>query len=268
MAGEQLWGRNYKGSRRVSISLTLDAETDRLNEFGLDSRTESYVVSPLHNKTDDSSDKLKAQELYPPSLLPNYDPDVLFSGLGVSLYRVGVIPTEAARQFRYLLGRARSAICLGGYRNVDEGRHSFKFDGEIQWTKSYQEINSSISFGTSNITSLTSLTGASDNFPNSGLVMGSSLAPTYALPGLTGSQTGGMAGSMYSMLNMSAGSVGSVGQYFYINSPTAMSYNDVTKGEDLWITDYRQNMFNLFIKDDWKVKVSLTLHLVLRYEWF
>jgi len=73
---------------------------------------------------------------------------------------------------------------------------------------------------------------------------------------------------MYSMLNMSAGSVGSVGQYFYINSPTAMSYNDVTKGEDLWITDYRQNMFNLFIKDDWKVNDSLTLHLGLRYEWF
>ncbi|NLT68028.1 MAG: hypothetical protein GXX84_15605 [Acidobacteria bacterium] len=143
--------------RRVSISLTSTLKPTVLNEFRFRlTRTESYVVSPLHNKTDDSSDKLKAQELYPPSLLPNYDPDVpILIGLG-SQFQI------SGGSHPYGSGRGNFGTYWGGHdpRYVwadtvtwTRGRHSFKFGGEIQRTKSYQEINGSISFGTSNITS-------------------------------------------------------------------------------------------------------------------
>ena len=62
------------------------------------------------------------------------------------------------------------------------GKHSFKFGGEIQRTKSYQEINGSVSFATANIVSPYVTGGAPANSPNTGLYN----FVNWSLPGMTG----------------------------------------------------------------------------------
>jgi outer membrane receptor protein involved in Fe transport len=125
-----------------------------------------------------------------------------------------------------------------------------------------------VSFGNSNITYPYVQSGASANYPNQGFYSSSFFGQTWTVPGTVGSDTGNHISGIHQLLNIYSGSVSNVGQYYFVNKPDQLTYNDIQAGEELRIMDYRQNMFNLFLKDDWKVSDSLTLNLGVRYEWY
>jgi len=284
---QPMWPENSYGgniSRKptsVSISLTSTLRPTLLNEFRFGiSRTMSYVVSPLHNTINNGEKKLKTllKELYDPSQIPNWNADLpiligLANGFNIA---GGSHPYGSGRgNFGTYWGGKDPRVIYADTLTWTRGKHSFKFGGEIQRTKSYQEINGSVSFGSSNITYPYAMGGAAVNAPNTGIYNAPIFwwqSGTYAVPGMVGgnfmgSWTGNLAG-IYNLTNMLSGSLSQVGQYYFINKPTATTYNDVSAGEDLRITDYRQNQFNLFVKDDWKITDDLTLNLGVRYEWY
>jgi hypothetical protein len=284
---QPMWPENSYGGiikrepTSLSLSLTSTLKPTLLNEFRFGiSRTESFVVSPLWNEKDGSSDKLKAtlRALYDPSQIPGWNANVpILIGIGnASAFGANNSFNIANGSHPYGSGRGNFGTYWGGHdpRMIyadtltwTKGKHSFKFGGEIQRTKSYQEINGSISFGNSNIVSPSAVGGASVNAPNKGFYGFYSYSAN--LPGSpSGTDSYGNIPEMHSMLNMFAGSLSSVGQYFFINKPTATSYNNILAGEDMKISDYRQNQFSLFFKDDWKVTDDLTLNLGVRYEWY
>jgi hypothetical protein len=277
-----MWPTNSYGgniSRKpisVSISLTSTLKPTLLNEFrfGL-SRTQSFVVSPLHNTLNDSNKKLKAllNSLYDSSQIPGWDSNYpIMFGLGNLNYDYNTF-NIAYGSNPYGSGRANFGTYWGGHDpriiyadtlTWTRGKHSFKFGGEIQRAKSYQEINGTVSFTTSNISSPYGQGGASANAPNTGIYSNYS----WKLPGFTGMDGLGNVSGFYSLLNLWSGSLASIGQYYFINKPTATSYNDIRNGEEFKISDYRQNQFSVFLKDDWKVSDNLTLNLGVRYEWY
>jgi hypothetical protein len=275
---QPMWPTNSYGGiitrepTSLSIGLTSTLKPTLLNEFRFGiSRSQSFVVSPLHNDLNNSNKKLKAElnSLYDSSQLSGWNSDYpIMIGLG-SIFAI------SGGSHPYGSGRANFGTYWGGHdpRQIfadtltwTRGKHSFKFGGEIQRSKSYQEINGSVSFTTSNIVSPYVTGGAPANSPNSGLYN----FVNWTLPGMTGFGFGGADATsmLYTFENMWAGAVTSVGQYYYINKPTATSYNDVRKGEDMKVADYRSNQFSLFLKDDWKVSDNLTLNLGVRYEWY
>jgi hypothetical protein len=266
-------GNITRQPQSLSISLTSTLKPTLLNEFrfGL-SRSQSFVVSPLHNTLNDSNKKLKAElnALYDSSQIPGWNTNypILIGLAGPFAISGGSNPYGSGRgNFGTYWGGHDPRMIYADTLTWTRGKHSFKFGGEIQRAKSYQEINGSVSFGSSNITSPYALGGAAANAPNSGMF---SFFTGWSEPGMTGMGfgLGDNVDAFYNFSNMWAGSLASVGQYYFINKPTATSYNDVRKGEDMKISDYRSNQFSLFLKDDWKISDNLTLNLGVRYEWY
>jgi len=106
---------------------------------------------------------------------------------------------------------------------------------------------------------------------------------TYSFPGQIGSSaaTNITTGNDYSntykpvsslnaqtLLNFFSGSVGSLSQYFFINSPTQTRYNNIKDGELFKQTVFYQRQINWFAQDNWRVTDDLTLQLGMRWEWY
>ena len=280
---QPMWPENSYGGvitrdpRSWNASLTSTLRPTLLNEFRWGySRTESFVVSPLYNDVSGGGDKLRQlyKDIYDPTQIPGFNSDVpILMGLG-STYQIygGSNPYGSGRgNFGSYWGGHDPRMIFADTLTWTKGRHSFKFGGETQRTQSWQDQNGSISFTDSNLSFPYARGGASANHPNQGIYSqtGPSYAPTrvWTLPGMTGTGTG-VINNFYNVQNIQAGSLANVGQWYFINNPDQEEYNKVEDGEDSQITDFRQNQFSLFFKDDWKVTDNLTLNLGMRYEWY
>jgi len=257
--------------RSFNASLTSTLRPTLLNEFRWGySKTESFVTSPLYNNVTGGAEKLRAlyKDIYDPSQIPGWNTDVpIVMGLG-TIYAIsgGSNPYGSGRgNFGTYWGGHDPRMIFADTLTWTKGKHSFKFGGETQRASSWQAQNGSISFGDSNMSFPYARSGASANAPNKGLYTAG--VNIWALPGMVGTGTGQI-NNMYNLTNMMAGSLSSVGQWYFINKPDWQNYNEVQNGEDMQITEFHQNQFNFFFKDDWKVTDNLTLNLGVRYEFY
>ncbi len=281
---QPMWPTNSYGGvitrdpRNYNVSLTSTLRPTLLNEFRWGySRTESLVKSPLYNDVNDGITKLRQiyTDIYDPSQIPGFNTEVpIIMGLGTTyqIYGGSNMYGSGRGNFGTYWGGHDPRMIIADTITWTKGRHSLKFGGEIQRTQSWQEQNGSISFGDSNMSFPYVRGGSSQNYGNRGIFSQETLPDyttqyNYTLPGMTGTGSGHI-NNLYNLMNIHAGSIASVGQWYFINKADQLEYNKVEEGDDMQVTDFRQNQFNLFFKDDWKVTDNLTLNLGMRYEWY
>ncbi len=257
-----------------SVNLVSTLKPTLLNEFRVGMmRTQSHVWNPLSNPATGEKLKQTLLDLYPQSSgIPVIIGLGQTSGAGFAI--AGGVNVWGA-------GRGNFGATWGGYDprftyadtiTWTKNRHSFRFGAETQRTKSYQEINGALSFTTGTDVRPSVRGGdvvASGFSANTGFHNPFTFGAATAMPTMAGGlYWGNVIPGAYRLLNVFAGNVTNVDQFRFVNTPTATAYNDITKGEDTRITDYRQNQLSFFMQDDWRVTDSLTLNLGMRYDWY
>ncbi|HLH42280.1 MAG TPA: TonB-dependent receptor [Bryobacteraceae bacterium] len=69
------------------------------------------------------------------------------------------------------------------------------------------------------------------------------------------------------ILSTLAGTVSSISEQYWVNSPTAANWLNYQNGI-LILRDNHSNAWSAFFKDNWKVTRNLTVNLGIRYDWF
>jgi hypothetical protein len=140
-----------------------------------------------------------------------------------------------------------------------KGVHSFKAGGEYRSSGSYGAVGWVFGPSGSVVPTPFAAGGAATLAPNG-------ITPFSGIPGLAGFYSGNQ-DAMAGLLNFLSGSIGSIRQYYFLNSPTQTTWSDYTQ-EPYPIRDFHQNEWAFFFKDDWKVNESLTLNLGLRWDYY
>jgi hypothetical protein len=96
---------------------------------------------------------------------------------------------------------------------------------------------------------------------------------TAAAPGINGNDLT----NARNLLTDLSGSVASIIQAFVLSGPTNPRFLDVSQvgstptvpsAEQMFLRDWRQSDISWFVKDDWKIRPSVTLNLGVRYDWY
>jgi len=277
-------GKVVRTPQTLSATLTSTLRPTLLNELrvGL-TRGKSFVTSPLNQP--DTGQQLT-------DLLYNLLPTATWSGFQNLKQKFPVIVSlpnfavgSASNFHPYGSDRGGSGMVGQDWGSTDPrwsyadtitltvGRHSLRFGGETQRTQSnYQatgDLGSNMVYPIITAGTPSGASGATNPGSLATNPLYTSSTNTWALPGTVGSSTtGGNMAGLSTMLNLYSGSVASIRQYFFINEPTATRYNQITDGE-IWRKQYfRQNTFDFFVQDNWRLTDDLTLNLGMRYEWY
>ncbi len=147
-----------------------------------------------------------------------------------------------------------------------KGSHSFKGGFELRLNKGRSDLNGGATFSaaTSSLTIPTIFGGSTVNSPPSGITSWNGIVGINSGASSTGSYLGA-----YTLMGYTAGSLGMVEQYYFVNSPTAKTWSDPTTPDgQKRLVRGNQREFGAFYKDDWKVNSSLTLNLGVRWEYY
>jgi hypothetical protein len=147
------------------------------------------------------------------------------------------------------------------------GRHAYKVGVSFIKATSKQEVTGSSIIG--NAYPVVTL-GAAPLAPNTAFDRGNATGFRALNPQLDPGLVIANSDRMKDLLLFLSGSLGSIQQGRFINSPTQVgkSWNDPLKGELRQIRDLQQHEFNFFFKDDWKVTNRLTLNLGMRWDYY
>jgi hypothetical protein len=139
-----------------------------------------------------------------------------------------------------------------------KGKHGFKFGGEVRFGHSLG-YDAGIA-----ITSTPRAVGG--DAPLAAIPIAA--ISSSNIPGLAGTTTTGNNLRMRNLLSFLAGSLSSVTQFYYMQSPTKLEGFEDYKTFPQRVRDTHQNEASIFFKDDWKVRSSLTLNLGLRWDYY
>lgn len=139
------------------------------------------------------------------------------------------------------------------------GAHSFKAGGEYRFSGSYGAVGWVMNASWQSLVPTPFAAGGASPYSPNGIT-------PFLIPGLAGVYSGNQQ-NMASLLNFLSGSIASIRQYYYLNSPTQTTWSNYLE-EPYPIRDFHQNEWAFFFKDDWKVHPDLTLNLGMRWDYY
>ena len=128
------------------------------------------------------------------------------------------------------------------------GAHSFQAGGEIDFASSHQFNHG----------------GQQTTRPFVTLGIGNIPVPNITTTNFRGIQTNDIT-TAQNLLASLAGTVTSIQQQYFVNSPTATEWTDY-RTNFIFERDLHENDWDLFFKDTWKVRSNLTLNLGIRFD--
>jgi len=285
---KQLDGRvdhNFDARNKLSVSYTYERDSGNANyetmpggfrgsvfrhpqhlAFNFTSTLSSTLVNEAHvgmrrsggntfNGFSNPGTASKAQSFY-----PNYNGYPVYIGLGVNSVNfqangpLGGGTTAQYNDTTVLWSYGDSLSWTKGKHGFKAGAevrfgHSLGYDAGISPTAIPRAVGGETSFST-----IVGITGIGSTAPN--------------MPGLAGSAGAGNNQRMRSLLDFLSGSIASISQFYFMQSPTKLNAFEDYKTFPQRIRDTHQNEMSFFFKDDWKIAKNLTLNLGVRWDYY
>jgi len=263
-----------------------------LNEFraGL-AYNESHNLEPTAGAYGSQETKL-LQQLMPTTSFPNWSgqPVVIGPGYGGTFFGPDTFSEEFAPPFPFGFQPTFPSGPYGSRTDLEAawGDHDYRwtFADSVTWTKGSHSFKGGVEYrlthANADMNGWAQFTYSSNTFPyvqggESGAI--AAVAPTLGknaglVPGLVGGSffgsiyDTGSAGGLFQLMDYMAGTISTIRQFYFVNSPTAQTWNNPSAGQNTRHILGRQNEMSAYLKDDWKVSQSLTLNLGVRWEYY
>ena len=141
-----------------------------------------------------------------------------------------------------------------------KGKHAFKMGAEIR-------RQASLAFEAGGATLPTTIPQAFGGEAPNAPISTTAISGT-TIPGLAGTATAGNNAAMRNLLNFLSGSLSRITEFRFMQNPTKLDAFENYTTRPLRERDFHGNEASIFVKDDWKVKKSLTLNLGVRWDYF
>jgi hypothetical protein len=182
-------------------------------------------------------------------------------------YPVAILPGTGAVNFASVPGSNATSTyfddtslwTFGDSVSWTKDKHAFKLGAEIRRGHS---TGYDAGIGTTTIPRANGGDAANAQIPNGAIT-------STNVPGLAGTATTGNNARMRNLLSFMAGSLANVTQLRFMQDPTKLNaFEDYLTYPQRIRDMHNQNEASIFLKDDWKVRRSLTLNLGIRWAYF